>query len=75
MRPRSSLAQVRRFNTYKTYTIGCVIAWAILWVVVGARASDGARENVLLVFLGWVLGWTSATIARAVCPPPSRKSN
>jgi hypothetical protein len=70
-----SLAKVRKFNTYKAYTIGCVIAWAVLWVVVATRASDATRENVLLVFLGWVLGWTSATIARAVYPPPRRKSS
>jgi hypothetical protein len=70
----SSLAKVGKFNTYKAYTIGCVIAWAVLWVVVATRASDATRENVLLVFLGWVLGWTSATIARAVYPPPRRNS-
>jgi hypothetical protein len=75
MGPRGSLAKVRKFNTYKAYTIGCVIAWALVWVVVTTRASDATRENVLLVFLGWVLGWTSATIARAVYPPPRRKSN
>jgi hypothetical protein len=67
--------KVKRFNNYRAYTIGCVIAWAILWIAVGALSSDATREHVLLVFLGWVLGWTSATIARAVYPPPGRKSN
>jgi hypothetical protein len=26
-----------------------------------------------LTFAGWVLGWTSATIARYVYPPPKRR--
>jgi hypothetical protein len=65
----------KRFNTYKAYTVGCVIAWAILWVVVGTQATDHTRRTLLYVFLGWLLGWTSATIARAVYPPPDRKSN
>jgi hypothetical protein len=67
---------VKRFNTYKAYTVGCVIAWAILWVVVGTQSSEATRERVLFVFLGWLLGWTSATIARSVYPPPTnRRSN
>ncbi len=67
---------MKRFNTYQAYTVGCVIAWAILWIVVGAQSSKATQENVLLVFLGWLLGWTSATIARAVYPPrANRRSN
>jgi hypothetical protein len=66
---------MKRFNTYKAYTVGCVVAWAVLWVVVGIQSSDHTRRTVLYVFLGWWLGWTSATIARALYPPPARKSN
>jgi hypothetical protein len=67
---------VKRFNTYKAYTVGCVIAWAILWIVVSTQSSGATQEHVLFVFLGWLLGWTSATIARAVYPPPrSRRSS
>jgi hypothetical protein len=67
---------MKRFNSYKAYTVGCVIAWAILWIVVGIRSSEATQERVLFVFLGWLLGWTSATIARAVYPPPThRRSN
>jgi hypothetical protein len=62
---------MKRFNTYKAYTVGCVIAWAVLWIVVGIQSSEATQERVLFVFLGWLLGWTSATIARAVYPPPT----
>jgi hypothetical protein len=64
---------VKRFNTYKAYTVGCVIAWVVLWVVVGTQSSEATQEHVLFVFLGWLLGWTSATIARAVYPPPANR--
>jgi hypothetical protein len=66
---------MKRFNSYKAYTVGCVVAWAVLWIVVGIRSSEATRERFLFVFLGWLLGWTSATIARSVYPPPGRKSN
>ena len=66
---------MKRFNTYTAYTVGCVIAWAILWIVVGIRSSEATKEHVLFFFLGWVLGWTTATIARAVYPPPARRKS
>lgn len=69
------MGTLRRFHSYKAYTAGCVIAWGIVWIVVGTQASDHKRLVVLYVFLGWVIGWTSATIARAVYPPPRRISN
>jgi len=64
---------MKRFNTYKAYSVGCVIAWGILWIVVGTQSSETTRERVLYLFLGWLLGWTSATIARFVYPPPARR--
>jgi hypothetical protein len=66
---------MKRFHTYRAYTVGCVIGWAIFWIVVGTQASHHTRRTLLYVFLGWLLGWTSATIARAVYPPPGRKSD
>jgi 4-hydroxybenzoate polyprenyltransferase len=62
---------MKRFNSYKAYTVGCVIAWAVLWIVVGIQSSETTQERVLFVVMGWLLGWTSATIARAVYPPPT----
>jgi hypothetical protein len=64
---------MRKFHTYKAYTIGCAAVWAVVWIVVGTQTDDHTRRTFLLVFLGWVLGWTSATIARAVYPPPGRR--
>ena len=66
---------MKRLHAYKSYTVGCAIAWAIVWIVVGTRSSHGTQEHVLFFFLGWLLGWTSATIARAVYPPPQRRSS
>jgi hypothetical protein len=60
-------------NTYKGYTIGCALVWAVILLVVGTQASDGTRRTIFLVFGGWVIGWTSATIARSVYPPPKIK--
>jgi hypothetical protein len=65
----------KKLNSYAAYSVGCVIAWAILWIVVGTQSSEATRERLLYVFLGWLLGWTSATIARSVYPPPGRKSH
>ncbi len=69
------MGPIKNLNSYAAYTVGCVIAWAILWIVVGTQSSEATRERVLYVFLGWLLGWTSATIARSVYPPPGRKSH
>jgi hypothetical protein len=62
-------------RTYAAYSIGCLAAWAVVLAVVESVAKNGERHAVLLVFLGWAIGWTSATIARAVYPPhKSRQS-
>ena len=62
----------RSLRSYTAYSIGCGLVWAAL-LIVGALAGNGsASHTVLYVFLGWVLGWISATIARAVYPPPKK---
>ncbi len=68
-------SKAKKRGNYKIYSIGCAIAWAVLWLVVVTLDSAATQHTVLLVFIGWVIGWTSATIARAVYPPLSRKSN
>jgi hypothetical protein len=65
----------RCLNSYKAYSIGCAIAWAIVWAVVAATHGRDATGKLLLVFLGWCVGWTSATIARVVYPPPKKRSS
>jgi hypothetical protein len=65
----------RRFsNTYTGYSIGCAIVWAVILVGVSSVADTATRHTFGLVFGGWVIGWLSATIARAVYPPPKRST-
>jgi hypothetical protein len=66
---------MRKRGTYTIYSIGCAIAWAVLWLAVVTLDSAATQRTVLLVFIGWVLGWISATIARSFYPPSRRKSN
>ena len=60
-------------NTYTAYSIGCAVVWAVILAVVAFEASKETTHTMLLVFLGWVIGWLSATIARAVYPPPKSR--
>jgi len=62
----------RRFSTYTGYSIGCAVVWTVILAVISAKADNATRHTFLLVFGGWVIGWLSATIARAVYPPPKR---
>lgn len=64
-----------KLHTYTAYSIGCAITWALIWIFVETRADEQTRKKFRLGFGGWVTGWTSATIARAVYPPPRRKSS
>ena len=60
-------------NSYTAYSIGCGIAWAAVLAIAAAVARKHTFDGILLVFFGWVIGWTSATIARLVYPPPKRR--
>ena len=62
----------QRLRTYTAYSVGCAIAWAILLAAVAALDSRHVLRIVAVVFAGWWIGWISATIARAVYPPPAR---
>ncbi len=57
-------------SSYTVYSVGCAVVWAVILVVVASEASKHTTHTVLLVFGGWVIGWLSATITRAVYPPP-----
>jgi hypothetical protein len=59
-------------RTYTAYSIGCAIAWAALWVILALTSKKGTLNGVLLVFIGWMIGWTSATLARSLYPPPKK---
>jgi hypothetical protein len=43
----------------------------VIWIALAFQASASVRHTIFLVFAGWVIGWTSATIARSVYPPPN----
>ena len=60
-------------KTYTAYSIGCAVVWAVILAVVASEASKDTAHTMLLVCLGWVIGWLSATIARAVYPPPKSR--
>ena len=60
-------------NTYTGYSIGCAIVWAAILAGISLGADTATRQKFLMVFAGWVIGWLSATIARAVYPPPKRQ--
>jgi hypothetical protein len=58
-----------RSGSYARYSVGCAVVWAVILGVVAARDKEKFR-TILPVFGGWWMGWTSATIARDVYPPP-----
>jgi hypothetical protein len=60
-------------NTYTGYSIGCAVVWALVLIGVAVVAGGDKLHTVILVFLGWVIGWLSATIARSVYPPPKSR--
>ena len=61
----------RRLRTYTAYSIGCAVAWAVIFAI-RAPLLKHTDRTVLMVFGGWVLGWAGATIARYMYPPPAR---
>ncbi|MGZ4582897.1 MAG: hypothetical protein ACXVYI_00805 [Mycobacterium sp.] len=62
-----------RFSNYTSYSIACAMVWAVILAGVSSVADGATRRTFMLVFGGWVIGWLSATIARAVYPPPKRR--
>jgi hypothetical protein len=58
-----------RANTYAAYSVGCAVAWAVLWAIAPAAAKTETGGIFLVAFIRWLVRWTSATIARAVYPP------
>jgi purine-cytosine permease-like protein len=57
-----------RPTTYAAYSVGCALIWGVVLIIVAAVGSSHTLDRVLLVFLGWALGWLSATIARSAYP-------
>lgn len=60
----------KRSNSYAAYSIGCAGVWGAILIVARRRLDSQAWNTLRLVCGGWWMGWTSATIARIVYPPP-----
>lgn len=55
---------------YLGFSLGCGVAWAVIWILLATLASAHTVHAMGYVFFGWVIGWTTATIGRVVYPPP-----
>lgn len=62
-----------RRRSYTAYSVGCAIVWAAILGVLAALGEKEKLRRVLPVCSGWWMGWTSATIARSVYPPPKSR--
>ncbi len=62
-----------RPGTYTSYSVGCAIVWAVILAGLDASGKKDRLRIILPVFGGWWIGWTSATIARYVYPPPKSR--
>ncbi len=61
-----------RARSYTTYSVAVGVVWAVLLVVVATLGPASKFHDLLLVFGGFAIGWTSAAIARVVYPPPKK---
>lgn len=59
-------------RNYWVYSAGLAVAWAIVLVLTSTIWNSNREQTVLLVFLGFFLGWVSGTIARYVYAPPKK---
>jgi hypothetical protein len=68
----STIHAMSRFRNYWAYSVGLAVAWAIVFVLVLTIHGGGAVRTLLLVFLGFCIGWVATTIARYAYPPAKR---
>jgi hypothetical protein len=64
-----------RLNSYLAYSIGCGVAWSVVWVIVALTEPRHRVDQIAIFFGGWVLGWVSSSIARVVYPPPKKRDS
>ncbi len=60
------------FRNYWIYSAGLAIVWAVVLLLALTIGGRESAQTILLVFLGFCIGWVSTTIARYVYPPPKR---
>lgn len=56
--------------TYRVYSIGAFVIWIGILLVALLVLSPAHDQQLIVIFLGWTIGWVSTTIARSVYPPP-----
>jgi hypothetical protein len=56
---------------HTAYSIGAFVVWAAVLAIIRITRREKAG-TFRTVCLGWLIGWTLATIARFVYPPPTR---
>jgi hypothetical protein len=59
-------------KTYPAYSVAAGLVWAVILAFVAVVYPE-RLHTYLLVGGGWAIGWTSATIARSVYPPPKAR--
>ena len=59
-------------NTYAAYSVASFVAWAVIWAVLISTEKKVILGYIFAIFFGWCIGWASATIGRALYPPPKK---
>jgi hypothetical protein len=59
-------------NTYVAYSVGTLVAWGLIWVVLGVTEKQSTLGYVLAIFIGWGIGFAAASIGRLLYPPPKK---
>lgn len=61
-----------RLNNYTAYSLGCAAVWGVILLIAQSVANAETRRAMQLGCGAWWSGWTSATIARVIYPPPKK---
>jgi hypothetical protein len=64
--------EMNRYRNYWIYSLGLVVAWAVVIILSLMIRGRQNAQPILLIFFGFCIGWVSTTIARYVYPPPKR---
>ena len=72
-RPAHRLFQPGPLNTYTAYSVGSFAAWAVIWAILAVTEPPKILGYIFAIFFGWVIGWGSASIGRALYPPPTKR--